>query len=307
MTKLKSNRGTMTKLKLRNLAKKVINAKTFEQRAQILRAYAYRVGKVKQTNTWGYSFMKLSRVFAYYANNKDGNSQDLFSIFANANTKLKFVNFSALPEFTCPGAGKCLDWCYSFKAFRYPSAYCRMLQNTILLKERKTVIRNAWERLPSSIYVRLYVDGDFDSLSTMGFWFTMCNKRSDLSIWGYSKSFHLFRTWNQQGLQFPANYVLNLSSGSIFDDDKQMIKYMESLPITRGHFYAVDISGTYQKGFKRYADKAYHREVRDTLRDQTNQARVFSCTGFCHSCLPKDKPACAQIDFTTPIGIGNHG
>ena len=36
----------------------------------------------------------------------------------DGNGKLPFYCFSSLPGVTCPGAGSCLDWCYSFKAWR---------------------------------------------------------------------------------------------------------------------------------------------------------------------------------------------
>ena len=161
----------MTFKRLKNLARKIINAKTYQHRAQIMRAYAYRTGRVKKRGTYGYYFMKLARVFDYYAKNKTGNSPDLFSVFSGKNTKLHYVNFSTLPGFTCPGAGKCLQWCYSFKAWRNPGVFCRGLQNTILLNDRKSVIRAAWNKLKPDIYVRLYVDGDIDSMETLGFWF----------------------------------------------------------------------------------------------------------------------------------------
>ena len=76
----------MTFKRLKNLARKIINAKTYEQRAQIMRAYAYRTGKVKKRGTYGYYFMKLARVFDYYSKNNTGNSPDLFSIFSGKNT-----------------------------------------------------------------------------------------------------------------------------------------------------------------------------------------------------------------------------
>ena len=36
----------------------------------------------------------------------------------SGNEKLPFVTFSALPIYTCPGAGECAGWCYSFKGTR---------------------------------------------------------------------------------------------------------------------------------------------------------------------------------------------
>ena len=53
-----------------------------------------------------------------------------FSIFAkDGNGKLPFLAFSSLPgKGFCVGAGDCLSFCYSFKAWRYPAAFCRQVQ-----------------------------------------------------------------------------------------------------------------------------------------------------------------------------------
>jgi hypothetical protein len=57
-----------------------------------------------------------------------------FSIWTQGNGKLPFLSFSAAPgEGVCPGAGDCLDFCYSFKAWRTFTPFARQLQNTILL------------------------------------------------------------------------------------------------------------------------------------------------------------------------------
>ena len=37
----------------------------------------------------------------------------------DGNSKLPFAAFSSLPGVTCPGAGDCLKWCYSFRSWRY--------------------------------------------------------------------------------------------------------------------------------------------------------------------------------------------
>lgn len=62
----------------------------------------------------------------------------------DGNQKLPFVSYSELPMATCPGAGACgvykkdqqsgapaSGWCYSFKAWRYPSAFLRQFLNTL--------------------------------------------------------------------------------------------------------------------------------------------------------------------------------
>ena len=41
-----------------------------------------------------------------------------YNVFKVGNSKLPFLNFSTLPGSTCPGAGECLNYCYSFKSWR---------------------------------------------------------------------------------------------------------------------------------------------------------------------------------------------
>ena len=59
-----------------------------------------------------------------------------FSIMAkDGNGKLPFLAFSSLAgKGFCIGAGDCLSFCYSFKAWRYPAAFCRQAQNSALLQ-----------------------------------------------------------------------------------------------------------------------------------------------------------------------------
>ena len=62
--------------------------------------------------------------------------QTPFNPWSFGNSKLPFLSWSTLPGVNCPGAGDCwLDgtgFCYSPKSWRYPAAFARQLQNTIL-------------------------------------------------------------------------------------------------------------------------------------------------------------------------------
>ena len=61
----------------------------------------------------------------------------------DGNAKLPYVSYSELPMSTCPGAGTCgvygkdkqtggpSGYCYSFKAWRYPSSFARQFLNTL--------------------------------------------------------------------------------------------------------------------------------------------------------------------------------
>jgi len=216
-----------------------------------------------------------------------------YRVFTKGNSKLPFFSFSALPKYTCPGAGACLDWCYSFRAWRYPAAFLRQLQNTLLLRFDPSHIRREFAAIPEGSIVRLYVDGDFDSMRTISFWFRLLQERPDLRAYGYSKSWQLLRDWSAQGLPTPANYKLNLSSGSKHDDDKLKDELMRA-SINRGEFVCVKPKGVHPKGFARFDSPAYHADVRQSAREQFGVDRVFSCPGQCGDCLPNGEHACGS-------------
>ncbi len=211
-----------------------------------------------------------------------------FAIFAmHGNMKLPFVAFSALPIVTCPGAGECAGWCYSKKAWRTPGGYLRQLMNTLLLRFNRRAIIDAFKVLPVDITFRLYVDGDFDSMSTMQFWFNMLRQRPDVLCYGYSKSWELFVEWHATGAAFPSNYVLNVSSGSKYDGDAAFMETMLGLPVTRERFLAVKIDQKFmrkEKGYSRNDDPAYHAAVREAARE-LGYERALSCSGKCGDCV----------------------
>ena len=230
---------------------------------------------VNARGTWAYLF--------YRAGLKLLAGKPISKAFHRGNTKLNYTNWSTLPGFTCPGAGACLDFCYSFKAWRYPAAFLRQLSGTLLLKfDRRTIIKE-WAKLRKGDVVRLYVDGDIDSLETLQFWCNLCIQRPDLRVYGYSKSWHLLTAWHDAGRTFPPNYVLNVSSGSRFDDDADMKSRVMGLPIARGEFIAIPIEGEYAKGFARYSDPAYHAAVLKAGRE-AGYTKAVSCPGNCNTC-----------------------
>ncbi len=230
---------------------------------------------VNARGTWAYLF--------YRAGLKLLAGKPISKAFHRGNTKLNYTNWSTLPGFTCPGAGDCLGFCYSFKAWRYPAAFLRQLSGTLLLKfDRRTIIKE-WAKLRQGDVVRLYVDGDIDSLETLQFWCNLCIQRPDLRVYGYSKSWHLLTAWHDAGRTFPPNYVLNVSSGSRFDDDADMKSRVMGLPIARGEFIAIPIEGEYAKGFARYSDPAYHAAVLKAGRE-AGYTKAVSCPGNCNTC-----------------------
>ena len=134
--------------------------------------------------TWGKACRKLAK---FLVRLRSGNltGKTAFSVFAKGNSKLPFWAFSALPLITCPGAGDCASFCYSLKSWRYPNAFMRQFQNTVLIKFFPGVILESFRKLPQDSILRLYVDGDFDSKKTVEYWFNLLSSRSDIKAYWY--------------------------------------------------------------------------------------------------------------------------
>jgi hypothetical protein len=245
-------------------------------------------GRGNKRGTWKYFFLRFAAAI-----DAGRLPHEIFAM--TGNVKLPFVAFSTLPIVTCPGAGDCKGYCYSLRAWRYPAAFLRQCMNTLLLRFNRRAIVEAFKGLPAGITFRLYVDGDFDNGSTLLFWMNLLSQRQDIACYGYSKSWELFLA---HPLPFPANYVLNISSGSRYDADAGMRQRMLELPITRGEFIAVKLSRKHPKGFKKYDDADYHRDVRDSAAAE-GHGKVFSCRGVCGACTSKGH-ACGVILPTLP-------
>ncbi|MFZ9873610.1 MAG: GP88 family protein [Steroidobacteraceae bacterium] len=260
---------------------------SMEEAAAAARRMAKRIrGSRFQRGTWKYFLCRFASSISA--------GQLPHEIFAEeGNVKLPFVAFSTLPIVTCPGAGSCAGiaerggapdlsraFCYSLRAWRYPAAFLRQAQNTLLLRFNRRAIIEAFKALPQGITFRLYVDGDFDSEGTALFWFNLLKQRPDIACYGYSKSWNIVESLAQH---VPANYALNLSSGGIDDDDAAFRDRLRALPFVRGDFLALPIEGKFAKGFARYNDPEYHRAVRAAAA-AAGLGRVFSCPGTCGTC-----------------------
>jgi hypothetical protein len=232
-------------------------------------------------------------------------------VFIKGNGKLPFYAFSSLPGLDCPGAGACLyspagelmgGFCYSFRAWRYPAAFTRQLVNSIRLRTAagRAEISAAWFALPKNATVRLYVDGDFHNLDTLGFWMRLCFARPDLRVYGYSKSWEILLAFAKENL-FPPNYLLNLSSGGRGDDLKAAVL---QLPIVRGEFVAVKTEKDHGKAYQSRRNSGFSEYARD-VRSHA-EGRVFVCSGKCGDCTPKGH-ACGLPSFRgVKIAIGIH-
>lgn len=198
-----------------------------------------------------------------------------FTIFTEGSIKLPFFQWSTIPGITCPGAGRCWDkkpsaikvdaagnasrnitstpdgaYCYSLNGWRQIYPYLRQLQNTILTRIKdKSHIERALMRVqkknPRAV-VRLFVDGDFDSMETLEFWMHTCYRFPELQFYGYSKSWKLFIDYDKaHDGKWPDNYTLNLSNGTIWETlggaiYDQMADRMMKLKCVRGRFIAIN-------------------------------------------------------------------
>ena len=221
----------------------------------------------------------------------------LYSVFSiDGNSKLPFAAFSSLPGVTCPGAGECLSFCYSFKGWRYPAAFCRQAQNAWLMRHDRGAIVGAFNALPKDIKVRLYVDGDFASSSDVSFWFDLLNQRPDLQAYGYSKSFREILEHADNGAALPANYLLNISSGHAHD--AHTVDRVASLSITRGTFSAVSIG--------RKVKSSEHGTVSVNRAITSVAGKVFPCPGQCGTCRNGDHACGSEKLRGIPIAIAVH-
>ena len=224
---------------------------------------------------WQTNLNKLANVFATYSAS--------FSIFAlGGNSKLPFVSFSTLPGVTCPGAGDCINFCYSYRAWRYPAAFARMVQNAYLLRFAPNVIADAFSLIaanrPNGFDFRLYVDGDFSGCGDVAFWMDLLHATPNARAYGYSKSFAALLGYAVIGT-WPTNYQLNISGGH--NASKAMVDYVKALPITRGEFVAVSI------GKKVKSNDHGTVATNAALRAAFPDTKIFPCPGTCGTCTGK--------------------
>lgn len=255
---------------------------------QILKASPLFKGK----KGWQSNFEKLENVIT--------SMQPAYSVFAlNGNSKLPFVSFSSLPGVTCPGAGDCLIFCYSFRAWRYPAAFMRQCQNAFLLRHNQPAIVQALQAANDtfkgqSYDVRLYVDGDFSSANDVSFWFDTIKAFPLAKVYGYSKSFAEILAYEGE---YPSNYMLNISGGH--NASLETVEKVKALPITRGEFIAVSI-GRKVKG-NEHGTPDINKALRDSFK-----IKAFPCPGTCGTCTGKGHACGMQALKGVPIIIAMH-
>lgn len=192
------------------------------------------------------------------------------------------MSFSTLPGVTCPGAGDCINFCYSYRAWRYPAAFARMVQNAYLMRFAPDQIAIAFAHIavkrPEGFDFRLYVDGDFSSGADVAFWMSLLHMTPNARAYGYSKSFAALLGYSIAGA-WPSNYQLNISSGH--NASFAMLQAVKTLPIVRGEFIAVSI------GRKVKSSDHGKRETNEAIRKAMGETKVFPCPGSCGSCTGK--------------------
>jgi hypothetical protein len=272
---------------------------------------AHKIGSAipAMPSKWaGTSYGRAYAVLVRFWNDEPITQSAVFA--SDGNTKLPFWAFSAMAIITCPGMGDCGLYCYSLKAWRNAFAWLRQLINTLRLHSvsGRNQIVQAWQSIPQGETVRLYVDGDFDSAGTMRFWFSLMTMRPDLKVYGYSKSWALFLDWEKSGRPFPDNYILNLSSGSKYDDMYRQA--VARLPIVRGEFIGVKSALPMPKGTTSAEIRAstdwipYQSAVRQAAQ-AAGYDKVFVCPGKCGDCGIKAH-ACGNTQLTIPVAIAIH-
>ena len=237
--------------------------------------------------TWAYHRGRFLAFFsAFYAGKLDlDRARTPFKVFGAGNKKLPFRTFSSLFAVDCPGAGECLQWCYSPKGWRYPAVFLRALQNSLLLasEDGHAIIRREWLKLRPGV-VRLYVDGDIKDTATLRFWMELCRERPDLAVYGYSKSWECFLELDDDPtFAWPRNYKVNVSSGSRYDGTP-IADAFRKLDCVRGDFIAIDMAGQ--------PDTA--QALRERARAQLGKAQIFACPGQCGACMPNGAHACGS-------------
>lgn len=241
---------------------------------------------------WQANFAKLESIIT--------TMQPVYSVFAlNGNSKLPFVSFSSLPGVTCPGAGACLDFCYSFRAWRYPAAFMRQCQNAFLLRHNQPAIVQALQVANDTFNgeaydVRLYVDGDFSSANDVSFWFDTIKAFPLAKVYGYSKSFEAILAY---GASYPTNYMLNISGGH--NASPETIEKVKALPITRGEFIAVSIG-------KKVNGSDHGTAATNQALRQAFKIKAFTCPGTCGTCTGKGHACGMQALKGVPIIIAMH-
>jgi len=224
-----------------------------------------------------------------------------YVVFAEkGNSKLPFVAFSTLPGVTCPGAGECLNFCYSYAAWRHAPPFGRQAQNALLMRFNPLAVTLALRKISvkrwavGGFHVRVNVDGDFATVDDVAFWADRAHELPHAQLYCYSKSFSELLAYDGE---WPQNLVLNLSSGH--SHGPETVAAVERLPIARGWFIAINL------GRKVRQDEHGTPVINRALLGAFG-AKAFACPGRCGACT-KGVHACGSMRFQgVPILVAGH-
>lgn len=261
---------------------------------------------------------------------RGGEGRPPLTIFGKGNSKLPYWTFSALPVFTCPGAGACAQWCYSFTAWRYPAPFFCQLQNTLLLRHRPAAVLEAWRRLATTKRVRVRKGADVADLvksladETLrarvyalargkGGWIDLPTTTVRLYVDGDFASLDDVAFWMRAVASRPEMRVYGYSKSwdllvqydrlggrwpgnYVLNLSSGGVAYatredVSRLPIARGEFLVLD-SVRLLKGEGRYQDRTYRDQLRAAARE-AGLERAFPCPGDCGTC-GNGRPVCAS-------------
>lgn len=226
---------------------------------------------------------------------KQGKITPTFNVFTEGNSKLPFLSFSSLPgKGFCPGAGDCLEYCYSFYSWKHIGAFYRQAQNSILCRHYFDVIAYELRRIisrgrllrQSKIDFRLYVDGDFQTTTQLANWMELIRNTPRINAYGYSKSISLFNFLNRKSFEFPSNYMLNISSGGLLSEEDShlllgKIKKQNGESLVRGPFISVPLD---KKSSSQVRTKQERKYISKWAK-RNNMKKHFTCPGKCGQCL----------------------
>lgn len=243
----------------------ILIAKTLGKRLELIN------DELLRTNTPKY-IKGLSRL-------KDGllnqfKNETFNTIFRKGNSKLPFFKYGTLPLVNCGGKNECVNYCYSTKSWRHYNPFIRQLMNTIIEREHFHLIESALSKLltPNNRRkqietFRLFVDGDFSSIQLYRNWMILVSRFPNTQFYGYSKSLNYFYEYPNI---VPNNYKLNISNGSIYDNNTEMIDSLLAMPFCRGRFDAIK------------ADNK--RDALLKLKIKYPNNKVLICPDLCGSC-----------------------
>jgi len=262
-------------------------------------------------------FTLLKRFKAFYVDHINGNIKSVenipFNVFKHGNGKHPFINYSTIPVTNCPGAGNCVNYCYSKNSMRFPLAVCSWLQNQILENHYFNLIEISFNNFINQskykkaienkgfINFRLYNDGDFRTKEILIKWMELLRSYDpSVKCYGYTKSLHFLKALAIEQYNFPSNYLTNISLGGKYDalKDSSLIK---NLSIYRGEF----ISHKMDKVFK--TSKGYQKQDYKDIKKAYKKDKIFICPLVCNSCSGAGHACGSDVFKDKKIIIPIHG